>query len=404
MTSILESAPASPRPETGCPACRAPLDGPAVYRQRSIPVQSCVQPTTAEQARSIARGDLELVRCDRCDLVFNRRFDPSTQRFADGYEETQSFSPVFRRFADTLIDELIERWRPAGATVVEIGCGKGDFLESLCRRGGCRGIGIDPAYEPGRRAPSEQVSFERRLFCADDVGLRADFLICRHTLEHIGPVGEFLNDIAALCRSGDFREAFFEVPDAVRIADEGAFWDVYYEHANYFTPAAFSAAFERAGMRVVGTGPLFHDQYLGLYAKPGPAASQRYADAGRSGARDGWQGLESARAHWQQRIDALPEPVVIWGSGSKGVAFLAGADPHRRVTAAVDINPHRQGRFMPGTGQPIVAPEALPDRKPASVIIMNPAYVDEIRADLGRLGLSPGIEVVGATRNRPDSE
>jgi hypothetical protein len=89
---------------------------------------------------------------------------------------------------------------------------------------------------------------------------------------------------------------------------------------------------------------------------------------------------------------------VIWGSGSKGVAFITGADPEGRIEAAVDINPHRQGRFMPGTGQPIIAPEALVDLQPATVIIMNPAYEAEIGERLAALGLDPRIELVGVRR------
>jgi hypothetical protein len=57
----------------------------------------------------------------------------------------------------------------------------------------------------------------------------------------------------------------------------------------------------------------------------------------------------------------------------------------------VDINPHRQGKFMPGTGHPIVAPEGLVDVRPEHVVVMNPIYVQEIGRDLARLALSPRL-------------
>lgn len=388
------------RVEGACPACGHSLQAEVIYFQDHLPIQSCLQPATAAEARAIERRELALVGCTGCGLVFNRSFDPTTQRFDNGYEETQAFSAVFRAFADRLVDALIERWRPAEATVVEIGCGKGDFLERLCQRADCRGIGIDPAFEPGRRPAVPEVSFERRLFGAEDVGRRADFLICRHTLEHIGPVGEFLRQVADFCRGGGVREVFFEVPDARRIVAEGAFWDVYYEHANYFDAHAFEAAFEHAGMTVTGTRALFHEQYLGLFATVQPDQDPLPTDASATFAA--WRGLEDARADWQQRLEAHTAPVVIWGSGSKGVAFLAGADRRHRVVAAVDINPHRQGRFMPGTGQPIIAPEALIALQPATVIIMNPAYRDEIRDQLIRMGLDPRIDIVGVQNTEAD--
>ncbi|SRR6056297_929390 len=388
------------RSERVCAACGHSLRAGILYFQQDLPIQSCLQPSAAAEARAIERRDLTLVGCTGCGLVFNRSFDPATQRFDIGYEETQAFSAVFRAFADRLVDALVERWNPADATVVEIGCGKGDFLESLCQRAGCRGIGIDPAFEPGRRPAVSEVSFERHLFGAGDVGRRADFLICRHTLEHIGPVGEFLRQVADFCRAGGVREVFFEVPDARRIVAEGAFWDVYYEHANYFDARAFETAFEHAGMTVTGTRALFHEQYLGLFATLQHDQDPLPTDA--SATLAAWRGLEDARADWERRLEAHAAPIVIWGSGSKGVAFLAGADRKHRVVAAVDINPHRQGRFMPGTGQPIIAPEALIALQPATVIIMNPAYRDEIRDQLAGLGLDPRIDIVGMQRDEAD--
>ncbi|MEE4329347.1 MAG: class I SAM-dependent methyltransferase, partial [Wenzhouxiangella sp.] len=272
-----------------------------LYAQDELPVQSCLQPGSASDARAIERRPLELVACRGCGLVFNRAFDPATQRFDQGYEETQAYSAVFREFSDQLVDDLVARWRPEGATVVEIGCGKGDFLEALCRQGRCRGIGIDPAFEPGRRSPVAGVGFERRLFSTEDIGRRADFLICRHTLEHIGPVGEFLEQITEFCRAGGVREVFFEVPDAGRIVKEGAFWDVYYEHANYFGPGAFEAAFRHAGMKVVETSSLFFDQYLGLFARP--ESGRQSARASEPGEVDGWVSLMQERSAWQRSIE-----------------------------------------------------------------------------------------------------
>jgi C-methyltransferase C-terminal domain len=55
----------------------------------------------------------------------------------------------------------------------------------------------------------------------------------------------------------------------------------------------------------------------------------------------------------------------------------------------VDINPHKHGRFMPGTGQEIVAPEFLVGYGPTDVLVMNPIYTEEIRQNLARLGLAP---------------
>lgn len=385
-------SPDHPSASTLCPACNVALSPAPLYRQCGLPVQSCLMPGSAEQARAIARRALELWQCPDCGLVFNPHFDPSTQQFNPVYEETQGFSPTFRQFARQLAGQLEQRWSLNGKTVVEVGCGKGEFLALLCHQGQCHGIGIDPAHDPERRpeSASDHVVYEQRYFDQRDIGLKADYLVCRHTLEHIGPVSEFLTTVHEVCRAGEIREVFFEVPEAARIFEDGAFWDIYYEHANYFDPAALEQAFARAGFETTGIEWLFDDQYLGIYARTAtdhpctPKPPRMYS---------GQHLAESAR-HWRERIEQANGDVVIWGSGSKGVAFLHGADPECRVAAAIDINPYRQGRYMPGTGQPIVAPENLKSLRPALVIIMNPIYREEISAMIADLGLTPEVACV----------
>ncbi len=85
---------------------------------------------------------------------------------------------------------------------------------------------------------------------------------------------------------------------------------------------------------------------------------------------------------------------VIWGAGSKGVSFLTNLGLGDLVDAAVDINPYKTGMFMAGTGHEILAPDQLVDRCPALVVVMNPIYVDEVRAELDRLGIAADVAAV----------
>jgi hypothetical protein len=85
---------------------------------------------------------------------------------------------------------------------------------------------------------------------------------------------------------------------------------------------------------------------------------------------------------------------VIWGGGSKGVGFLAALGLGEEIECAVDINPAKQGMFMPGTGHEIVAPDRLSALAPDLVIVLNPAYEAEIRRDLVSLGLEPEVALV----------
>jgi hypothetical protein len=83
--------------------------------------------------------------------------------------------------------------------------------------------------------------------------------------------------------------------------------------------------------------------------------------------------------------------VAIWGSGSKGVSFLSTLGVSELVSYAVDINPHRQGYFMPGGGQRIVGPDELAALGIDYVVVMNGVYLPEVRAMLQERGLEPGV-------------
>jgi hypothetical protein len=87
------------------------------------------------------------------------------------------------------------------------------------------------------------------------------------------------------------------------------------------------------------------------------------------------------------RIKERNQRAVIWGSGSKAVAFLTSLGVRDEVEYVVDINPYKHGMFMPRTGHEIVAPSLLKRHRPDVAIVMNPVYCDEIQHDLAEMDL-----------------
>ena len=91
---------------------------------------------------------------------------------------------------------------------------------------------------------------------------------------------------------------------------------------------------------------------------------------------------------------------MIWGSGSKGVSFLSNLGLHDEISAAVDINPHKWGKFMVGSGHRIISPAELVDVQPSLVIVMNPIYVDEIADSLRELGVECEVAALSIASTR----
>ncbi len=365
-----------------------------------MPANSCLLLESEDEAVRFPSGELRLGFCPGCGFISNTAFDASLAEYSGRYEETQAFSPRFVEFATSLASRWVDRHGLDGKTVFEIGCGKGEFLVMMAEAGIGRGIGIDPGVNPDRIDSPNAALLEwiPDFFTAAFGPIEADAVVCRHTLEHIQPVGDFLRLIRHAIGDRTDTVLLFELPDTKRVLDEVAFWDVYYEHCSYFSAGSLARLFERTGFEVLDISLAYDGQYLLLEARPVPAGSPARLwpvdDLADLSAGVDWfaVGFRDMTRRWTSRLEELRArggTAVIWGAGSKGVAFLVETGGH--VAAAVDVNPYKHGMFMAGTGHQIIAPEELKTLQPDLVVIMNPVYVHEIRSDIADLGLSPEV-------------
>lgn len=407
----------------GCPGCGAERVE-VFYEARDVPVHACVLLEDREAALDCPRGDLVLGFCHTCGFITNVLFDEREAPQGGPYEDQQSFSPRFRTFQTDLVRRLVEQYGVRGRDVVEIGCGKGDFLIELCSAGDNRGVGIDPLSPP--EPPSgagRRVRFIADHYGPQHAGIPCDVVCCRHTLEHLPHVGEF---VRALRRTiGDRRDTlvFFEVPDVQRVLRERAFWDIYYEHCSYFSRGSLARLFSACGFEILEVSTDFEDQYLLLTARPKAAVDDEVEGGASSSGSGREHTMSSGRPlsqiedvadlaedvarfatdtrtkieRWRQRLQGARRRghgVAIWGSGSKCLGFLSALGLGGEIDWIVDINPRRHGRFLPGLGLPIASPEALREAPPDLILVMNPVYEQEIRRQVADMGMTVEVESV----------
>ena len=391
-----------------CQSCGSD-DTRVFYSVDQIPVHSCLLMPTEREAIEYPKGDMRLAFCEACGFIQNSAFDASVHEYSTRYEETQAFSPRFQSFVDELVDRYDTMFGLAGKSVLEIGCGKGEFLVRMCEVGGCDGIGIDPGYRPERTTAqtNSRLQFIQDFYSEQYTHLQADLVICRHTLEHIRPTHDFMSMVRRSIGERPATAVCFELPDIERILEDRGFWDVYYEHCSYFSRGSLARLFRTTGFDLVALDRVYDDQYILIDAHPRPAERgacdaeplPQESDLGRL--RELVQAFETelpaTLAKWAQvftEAKRLGKKTAIWGSGSKAVAFLTSLGLGDQVDAVTDINPYRQGMFMPGTGHRIVPPADLAELRPELVVAMNPIYLEEIGADLREMGLDPELLAV----------
>jgi hypothetical protein len=386
-----------------CPACGS-VGMSVFYEVGKVPVNSVLLVMNRDEALNFQTGNITLAVCPACGFISNIAFDEALTQYTARYEATQGYSPTFNKFHQELAQDLIKRYDLRGKDLIEIGCDKGDFITMLCELGENRGVGFDPAYVPGRHPSpaAERLTFIPDFYSEKYTDYRADFICCKMTLEHIPNVGEFVSAVRKSIGENHEVVVFFQIPNARYVLCDVAFWDIYYEHCSYFTKGSLARLFRRNGFEVRDLWTAYDDQYLMIEARPVAATSELGSLVGEESPAETLQMVdffvehyEAKRNEWRRKLEEMKragQKVVLWGGGSKGVAFLTTLNQTLDdIAYAVDINPIKTGTFMAGTGQEIVSPAFLVDYKPDVVIIMNPVYLDEITRDLHAMGLAPVI-------------
>lgn len=337
-----------------------------LYRAEQLPVFQNRMFASEQSARDCTRGDVVLVRDLDTGLIHNQAFDPELMVYDADYQNEQGHSGVFRQHLEN-VAHIVQR-HFGGQSLIEVGCGKGHFLEQL-QALGFRVTGLDPTYEGDNPAVIRE-------YFTPATGLRADGVVLRHVLEHVQNPVAFLAQLRDA--NGGGGRIYIEVPCVDWIANHRAWFDLFYEHVNYFRLGDFARMFGT----VHESGRTFGGQYLYVVADlatvraPHSTATQAFefpADFRAS--------LESSAAMLRRR--STGRQAAIWGGASKGVIFAllmerAGAS----VDMVVDINPAKQGRYIAATGLRVHTPEeALQKLAPGSdVFVMNRNYLPEIQA------------------------
>jgi hypothetical protein len=246
--------------------------------------------------------------------------------------------------------------------ILEIGCGSGYFLSRLGAAAGSDNLtGFDPAYRGGF---GMQDHVRRRLFSAAEIDPEVDLIVLRHCLEGLLEV----EPVMELIRRGTSKKArvYIEINDLDYVLSERNPSLLFHEYYQYFSSRAADIFLRQIGFRIQRLYSVLGGGYLGITACRAPVEfdlSNAYRD------------LEAiVRRH---------RKVVIWGSSGRCISLLSHMSWDKDVVAfGVDIDPAKQGMFMPVTGQRVLSPAEAVAFGPDLVIVANEIYASEIRKEL----------------------
>ncbi|MCD8493831.1 MAG: class I SAM-dependent methyltransferase [Alphaproteobacteria bacterium] len=370
-----------------CPICES-TDLLHFLEMKNVPVHQNMIFKSPEAARAIPKGDLDMTACRNCSFVFNAAFDENKTSYDQSYDNTQCHSSHFNAYLNDLVKMLVEENGAKNTTIVEVGCGKGDFIKKLVNypNANNKGYGFDPTYIGPDIEQGGKIVFEKRFYDESCAAIDAGIVICRHVIEHVAQPRTLIRAVAGGLRNSPHARIFFETPDVSWIFRNQVIWDFFYEHCSLFTPASISYAFEAEGFEMTHVGTVFEGQYL--WAESTPAQTKKTPKAAFAG--DFIESVTTYKHHYADHLSRLKTtlknlkakgPVALWGAGAKGVTVCNIADPDGAlIDAIIDVNPNKQGGFIAGTGHTILKPDDISARGIRSALIMNPNYRAEIEA------------------------
>lgn len=335
----------------------------SVFNQGIVPMlQNCIYDKEIE-ALNAPVGRVELMRSESSGFIFNKQFDEGSIIYNESYQNEQANSVFFQEHLDSVLDFLLLKGIKK-LKVIEVGCGKGYFLQKMVDIGiDCKGF--DPTFE------GESDFVIKDFFTEKYSNINADVIVLRHTLEHIPNPFSFLHEIA---KANNYKGyIYIEVPTFDWITEKKAFWDVFYEHCNYFTKSTLSLLFENAEVE-----HCFGGQYLSCWAD---LSKIRLTIPPQKLHRIGLSNIfEKETERYISLVKKYSQKLAIWGAGAKGSTFLNITDSKKEhIKYVIDINPKKQNKFIARTAHRIHSPEILKIKNVENILVMNENYLEEIR-------------------------
>ena len=395
-----------------CRLCGAELTSTFVDLGMSPPCETYLLPE--ELDRSERFYPLHVRMCDACLLVQLPEYVSAEEIFGEEYAYFSSFSDSWVRHAADYVETAVERLGlDQDSFVVEVASNDGYLLQHVVARG-IRCLGIEPADNVAAAAAAKGVPTEVSFLgekTGTDVAERhgpADLVAANNVFAHVPDIVDFARGLRALV--ADQGRVTIEIPHLLRLIEHREYDTIYHEHFSYLSLLTTQRVLAAAGLTVVDVDELSsHGGSLRTWSMPTGHAVEPSDEVARVLDVEEAAGLHTleghagfARAVAEVRNDLLTfligasregKRVVAYGAPGKGNTLLNHCGIRADlVEFAVDRNPYKHGRFLPGTHIPIHPVEALADARPDYVLIMpwnlrreiseQLAYVREWSAEL----------------------
>ncbi len=389
-----------------CRGCGTSLALPLIDLGTSPPSNAYVRADQLEQAEQWV--PLKVAVCQQCWLVQTEDYTRADSLFDAEYAYFSSFSSTWLAHAERYVAEMTERFGlTTDSRVVEIAANDGYLLQYVAGRGiPC--LGVEPTLSTAQAARDKGLEIRELFFGRDTAaqlaseGWSADLMAANNVLAHVPDINDFLSGFVTLLKPTGV--ATFEFPQLLTLMAGQQFDTLYHEHYSYLSLTAVQALCERNGLQIFDVSQLStHGGSLRVFVQRADGVRRDVqASVARQLQAELAAGVKTAEyyatlAPAAERIKhellrfllqakADGKRVVGYGAAAKGNTLLnyAGVKPDLLAWVA-DANPHKQGKYLPGSRIPIVSPAQIDIEKPDYVLVLPWNLLHEVSQQLAQV-------------------
>ena len=310
--------------------------------------------------------DLDIFQCASCGLV--QTVHEPVPYFREVIRAA-AFSDEMKAFRRQQFASFVQRYGLQGKRLLEIGCGRGEYLALFAEAGvSAHGLeygaaAVEDCLAQGLDAMQGFIEQpQQTLPCAP-----SDAFATLNFLEHWPDPRASLRGIANNLREGAI--GLVEVPNFDMILRHNLFTEFISDHICYYTRETLTTLLQICGFEVVSCDAVWHDYILSAVVRKRSSCDI--------------SGFSASRASLQQALDGFikrhaAQGVAIWGAGHQSLATIALLELADHIRYVVDSAPFKQDKFTPASHLPIVAPEHLKREPVGAIIVMAASYSDEV--------------------------
>ena len=327
-------------------------------------------------------ANLQVCECEVCGLI---QLSNEPVEYHKEVIRASAFSEEMKQFRIRQFAEFVDKYQLKGKKVLEVGCGKGEFLELMLDAGtNAYGIeysqdSVDVCREAGLQVEKDYILYAHHQL--EKAPFDCFFIL--NFFEHLPDLNSTLQALHAnLAQDG---VGLIEVPNFDMILQENLFSEFINDHLYYFTEETLRAVLTRNGFEVIESSEVWHNYILSMVVR-----KKKPLD------------LTSFKTHQEKITKDLENyvgaydkgTVAVYGAGHQSLAMIALANMGDNIKYVWDDATFKQGKFPPATHIPIVSPDLLKTDPPKAIIVMAASYSDEVVSKLMKLNLGIGISVL----------